>query len=215
MALPGLERLLETCQRLELGLKISPPAHEPLKAGSLLEGVPFDPILAGVYARLGHAVFGTKIMSWALVQSDDNHHLLEEDNKWWRENYWEMLGEPVIVFGGDAFTYATVPGLADAWGRQPVVHVDIYEYEPKVIPVASNVDRFFGILSHYMELKAADPCYQESGETDIGFPYDATELLARDERLMELMRTGRFDPLMKHVDDWTRRWTAKLMGTPV
>jgi hypothetical protein len=71
--LPGLERLLEVCQRLNLGLETSPPAREPLRAGSLLEGVPFDPVLASVYARLGHAVFAAKLRCWSLIQSDDNH----------------------------------------------------------------------------------------------------------------------------------------------
>ena len=216
MALPGLERLMEVCQRLNLGLKTSPPAREPLRAGSLLEGGPFDPVLASVYARLGHAAFATKVMGWVLTRSDDQVHELEEDNKWWREKWWKELGEPVIVFGGDvgmAYTYATVPGFEDGWGRQPVVRVDTYEYEPKVMPVASNVDRFFDSYSRYLEALVADPPYQESGDTDLLFPWDATEILARDERLVELMRAGRFDSLMKNVEDDTRRWAAKVMGT--
>jgi hypothetical protein len=212
MALPGLERLLEVCQRLNLGLKTSPPSREPLRAGSLLEGVPFDPVLASVYARLGHAAFATKVMRWVLTRSDDQVHRLEENNKWWRENYWNALGEPVIVFGGDVYTYATVPGLADDQGRQPVVEVDTYEYEPKVIPVASNVDRFFDSYSRYLEALVAHPRYQQSGEMELDFPLGMTDLLARDERLVELMRAGRFDSLMKNVDDETRRWAAKVMG---
>ncbi|MGZ3459409.1 MAG: hypothetical protein ACXU86_13005, partial [Archangium sp.] len=84
-----------------------------------------------------------------------------------------------------------------------------------VMPVASNVDRFFDTLSRYLEAKAAEPRYQESGEADVSFPFDATEILARDERLVELMRAGRFDSLMKHVEDDTRRWAAKVMGTPM
>jgi hypothetical protein len=203
---------------LNLGLKTSPPAREPLRAGSLLGGVPFDPVLARIYARLGHAAFATKVMGWVLTRSDDQVHRLEENNKRWREEWWKELGEPVIVFGGDvgmAYTYATVPRLADEWGRQPVVRVDTYEYEPKVMPIASNVDRFFDSYSRYLEALVADPRYQESGDTDLLFPWDATEILARDERLVELMRAGRFDSLMKNVEDDTRRWAAKVVGTPV
>jgi hypothetical protein len=214
MELPGLERLLEVCQRLNLGLKTSPPANKPLKAGSLLEGLPFDPILANVYARMGHAAFATKVMRWVLTQSNDEANRLEENNRWWRENWWETLGTPVIVFGGDVYTYATVPGLADAQGRQPVVMVDIYEFEPKVMPVASNVDRLFDTFARYLEVQASLPQYQESGETDVMFPWDAAEILARDEQLVELMRAGRFDSLMKYVGDDSRRWAAKVMGTP-
>jgi hypothetical protein len=214
MDLPGLEHLLKVCQERNLGLETSPPASEPLKTGSLLEGLPFDPILASVYARLGQAVFSTNemLMCWALVASTDDAHDLEETNKWWRENWWKELGMPVIVFGGDVYTYATVPDLADEWGMQPVVMVDTYESDPKVMPVASNVDRFFDTFARYLEAKASDPDYQESGETSIQFPWDATEILARDERLVELMRAGRFEPLMKHVDEETRRWAAKVMG---
>jgi len=212
MTLPGLERLVEVCQRLNLGLETSPPAREPMKAGSVLEGVPFDPVLASVYTRLGHAVFATNVSTWTLTRSDDQEHRLKENNKWWRENYWEMLGVPIIVFGGGVYSYATVPGLADELGRQPVVEVNTYEYDPKVMPVASNVDRFFDSYSRYLEAVAAEPSYQESGEVDFTYPWDSTEILARDERLVELMRAGRFDSLMKNADETTWRWAAKVMG---
>jgi len=216
MALPGLERLLDVCQRLELGLKTSPPAREPRKAGDSLEGLPFDPVLASVYARMGHAAFASKVMGWVLTWSDDQTHRLEQDNKWWRENYWDELGVPVIPFGGErglAYTYATVPGLADAWGRQPVVRVDTHEPDTYVMPIASNVDRFFDSYSRYLEALVAHPRYQESGEKELLFPWDATEFLSRDEQLVELMRSRRFDALMKNADDSTRRWAAKVMGT--
>jgi hypothetical protein len=211
MALPGLERLLKVCQRWELGLETSPPAREPLKAGSLLEGVPFDPILASVYARLGHAVFAVRLMGVALEQSNDEARNLEETNKLWRK-WWKELGEPVIVFGGDVYAYATVPGLADEWGRQPVVEVDTYEPDVHVLPVASNVDRFFDSYSSYLEALVAHPSYQKSGRKELTFPWDAAGILARDERLVELMRAGHFDSLMKNVDDVTRRWAARVMG---
>ncbi len=216
MDLPGLERLLDVCQRLNLGLRTGPPAREPLKAGSLVEGVDFDPVLASVYSRLGHAAFATEVMCWVLTRSDEQVHELAEENKWWRENWWEELGAPVLVFGSEmglAYTYATVPGLADAWGRQPVVMVDTHEPEPKVIPVASNVDRFFDSYSRYLEALVSHPAYRESGEKELTFPWDATGILSRDERLVELLRAGRFDLLMTHVDDSTRRWAAKVMGS--
>jgi hypothetical protein len=216
MALPGLARLLEVCQRLNLGLRTSPPAREPSRVGISWEDVPFDPVLASVYARLGHAAVATKVMGWVLSQSNDEEHALEATNKRWREKWWKALGQPVIVFGGDmgmAYTYATVPGLADGGGRQPVVRVDTYEFDPYVMPVASNVDRFFDSYSRYLEALVADPRYQESGKTDLLFPWHATDILARDERLVELMRAGRFDSLMKNVDGETRAWAAKVMGT--
>jgi hypothetical protein len=149
-------------------------------------------------------------MGWILTRFDEQVHRLEETNNWWRDKYWERLGEPVIAFGGEiamAYTYATVPHLADDWGRQPVVYVDTYEYEPDIIPIASNVDRFFDSYSRYLEVLVANP------GRDLIFPWHATDILAHDERLVELMRTGQFDSLMKNVDDETRRWAAKVMGT--
>ncbi|HEX8437775.1 hypothetical protein [Archangium sp.] len=94
-----------------------------------------------------------------------------------------------------------------------MVRVDTYEFDPYVMPVASNVDRFFDSYSRYLEALVADPRYQESGKTDLLFPWHATDILARDERLVELMRAGRFDSLMKNVDGETRAWAAKVMGT--
>jgi hypothetical protein len=213
MSLPGLERLLDVCQRLNLGLMRSPPAREPLKAGCLLEGLPLDPLLASVYARLGQVVFASKLMGLSLMQSNDDEHRLEANNKWWRENYWDRLGMPVIVFGGEVYSYATVPSLADEWGRQPVVEVNTYELDGlHVLPVASNVDRFFDSYSRYLEAQVASPRYQEVGETDLLFPTHMGDLLARDERLVELMRSGRFEPMMKNLDEGERRWVAKVMG---
>ena len=213
MSLPGLERLLGVCQRLNLGLMTSPPAREPLRAGSLLEGLPLDPLLASVYARLGQVVFASKLMGLSLIQSNDDEQRLEANNKLWRENHWDALGMPVIVFAGEVYTYATVPSLADEWGRQPVVEVNTYELDGlHVLPVASNVDRFFDSYSRYLEAVVASPRYQEAGENGILFPSHMGDLLARDERLVELLRSGRFAPLMKNLDEGERRWVAKVMG---
>jgi hypothetical protein len=217
MALPGLERLMEVCQRLNLGLETLPPAREPLKAGDPLEGLPFDPVLASVYARLGYAAFGTGAMGWGLIQSEDQVHRLEERNKWWREEWWKELGAPVIVFGGDLYAYATVPHLADEWGRQPVVRVDTYEYDPHVMPVASNVDRFFDSYSRFLEAVVADPDYQQTGRKNSLFPWHVTDILSRDERLGELMRARSFDALMKNVkaSEEVRQWFEKVCGVPL
>ena len=215
VALSGLERLMEVCQRLNLSLETLPPAREPLKAGRLLEGLPFDPVLASVYARLGLANFATELTAagWRLKRSDDQVHKLEEENKRWGARWWEELGEPMIVFGCDLYTYATVPRLADERGRQPVVQVDTYE-EPYILPVASNVDRFFDTYSRYLEAVVADPDYQQTEDSDLLFPWDATEILARDERLVELMRSRRFDELMKNkkTSEDVRHWFEKVCG---
>jgi hypothetical protein len=218
MELPGLERLMEVCQRLNLRLETLPPAREPLKAGSLLEGLPFDPVLASVYARLGLARFATELTAagWRLERSDDHVRGLEKENKWWRDAWWQEVGEPMIVFGGDLYTYATVPRLADERGRQPVVRVDTYE-EPYVLPVASNVDRFFDTYSRYLEVLVTAPSHQESGDSDFLFPWHVPDILARDERLGELMRARSFDALMQNMKttEDVRHWFEQVCGAPL
>jgi hypothetical protein len=81
------------------------------------------------------------------------------------------------------------------------------------MPVASNVDRFFDSDSRYLEALVAHLRCQESGRKELTFPWDAAGILARDERLVELMRAGRFDSLMKNMkdSDVTRRWAARVM----
>ncbi|WP_309893400.1 hypothetical protein [Archangium sp.] len=176
-----------------------------------------DPVLASVYARMGHARFATELVGigWILDRSDEHVHGLEEINKRWRDERWQDLGEPVIVFGGDIYAYATVPQLADERGRQPVVEVNTYEIDGLyVMPVASDVDRFFDSYSRYLEVLIADPDYQRNGEANLLFPWNATDILARDERLVELMRARRFDSLMKSsmTSEDVRRWFEKVCG---
>ena len=186
----------------------------------MLESVPFDPVLASVYARMGHARFAKELVGigWILDRSDEHLHGLEKINKRWREERWQDLGEPVVVFGGDIYAYATVPQLADKWGRQPVVEVNTHEIDGlHVMPVASDVDRFFDSYSRYLEVLVADTDYQQKGETNLLFPWDATDILARDERLVELMRARRFDSLMKisMTSKDVRRWFEKVCGLPL
>ncbi len=145
MELPGLERLREVCRRLGLHLRTSPPASAPLEAGALVEGLPFDPVLAAVYARFGFAAFATDVAGIVLHPLEDDDRQFEKQNRWWSESTQKQLALPTLVFAGEphlAYHYATIPGLADEQGWQPVAWVDVYE-EPYAIPIASNVDRFF------------------------------------------------------------------------
>jgi hypothetical protein len=79
------------------------------------------------------------------------------------------------------------------------------------------VNRFFDSYSRYLEALVSHPRYGESGKPALTFPWDATEILARDERLVELMRSGGFDALMKNMKESnaTRRWAAQVMGAQV
>ncbi len=212
VGLPGLERLMEVCQRLELGLKTTPPRHPPLKSRTLIEGLPLDPVLSDVYARLGHAEFASDAEAGlVLTRCDDTVNKVEEDNRWWSESYRRQLALPTFIFAGEpmmAYYYATVPGLANAQGHQPVVKVDAYE-EPYAVPLASDVDRFFDAYSRYLEALVALPGGRDEGISMLTFPWEVPEIIGRDDQLVEQLSAGLFDSLM--VNQETQAWTHKVL----
>jgi hypothetical protein len=175
-------------------------------------GHPLDPILAAVYSHLGRALFNEDIY---VLGVDDDVNELEEENRRWRECWQDRLALPLFVFGGVAslaYDYATVPGLADEQGRQPVVEVDTYDLEgPHAIPVASNVDRFFDTYARYLEAElAANPSYSAGGPGFFSFPWGTPELIAQDAPLVAMLRAGRFDPLLKKAEE-SRAWVSKVI----
>jgi hypothetical protein len=209
--LPGLDRLLTSCRRLGLDIKTTPPRDSPPEAGVWVEGIPLDPLLASFYARFGQVVLATRAAGMGLFQWDDSVNRLEVENHRWRELWQPRLPVPLFVFGGTtgmAYFYATVPGLADESGRQPVVEVDTYE-EPYALPIASDVDQFFYTYARYLEALLADPGYAEYGSAALSFPWRVPEILAQDERLVELLRAGRFDSLLK--DEEVRAWVGQVL----
>jgi hypothetical protein len=172
-----------------------------------MAGLPFDGVLAAVYVQLGYAAFATDVDGIVLRRYDDVDRKLEEDNRWWSEGHRARLALPTFIFVGEpmmAYHYATVPDLADAQGRQPVVMVDVYE-EPYAMPVASDVDAFFDAYSRYLERLKATP--GESEETQLTFPWNVSAIIGRDKRLVEMIHGGRFDLLMtnREVRDWSRK----------
>jgi hypothetical protein len=215
MDLPGLERLLEMCQRLELELITTPPAPTHPMAGACVGGYPLDPILAAFYARFGKAIFAPDVGGIGLLQLDDTVDELETQNQQWRSDWQAQLPVPLFVFGGEpgsAYSLVTVPGLADAGGRQPVLLVDLHE-EPHALPIASNVDRLFHSYSCFLEALVTHPDYADYPASALVFPWDVTDVLARDERLVELMRAGHFDSLMHLRDPSVREWVARVTAS--
>jgi hypothetical protein len=208
--MPGLERLMESCRRLQLQLKTSLPAQIPPKAGALMAGLPFDRVLSAVYAQLGFAAFAADVDGIVLRRYDDVERKLEEDNRWWSEGHRKRLVLPTFIFAGEpmmAYHYATVPDLADAQGRQPVVMVDVYE-EPYALPVASNVDHFFDAYSRYLESLMALPGAREG--TPLTFPWSIPAIIGRDAALVKMIQDGRFDLLMPNTE--ARGWSRKVVS---
>ncbi|WP_224373159.1 hypothetical protein [Hyalangium versicolor] len=181
----------------------------------MLHGLAFDPVLASLYSRWSQVSFATDVAGVVLAGNDDSEYSLESQNTWWRENFQARVQLPLFIFAGEpllAYTYATVSSLADAQGHQPVVHADTYELDgPFLLPIASNVDRFFDTYSRFLEELAATPEFQRAREPALTFPWDVPHLLARDTRLVELVRAGHFDAAMPQ-DDSTRQWRASLLA---
>ncbi|WP_224240578.1 hypothetical protein [Hyalangium gracile] len=213
MKLPGLERLEGVCQQLGLEWLTRPASRAAPAAGTPVSGLPFDAVLAAFYARMSKASFATDVAGLVMAGNDESAFTLEKANAGWQEEAQARLALPLFIFGGAAgmaYHYATVPSLADALGRQPVVEVDTYEV-PYALPIASNVDRFFDTYSHYLEALSALPGFREDGEAALAFPWEVPHIIGRDEQLVELIRSGAFTPLMKKTDEtlqWVERVTA-------
>ena len=118
--------------------------------------------------------------------------------RWFNRVYGESpsTAQELAAAGGNMlYRYALVPALANAEGLQPVVFVDPYE-EIYALPVASDLNRFFDAFSHYVKILAEDPEYRATGAPVTGFPWRTPELIAKDSRLVEMIKQGLFDRLM-------------------
>ncbi|MDY7227991.1 hypothetical protein [Hyalangium rubrum] len=177
-----------------------------------MEGLPFDPVLA-VYARLGFAAFATDVAGIALHPLSEHDRQLEEQNRWWQQSYQQHLPLPTFVFAGEphlAYHYATVPSLAHAQGRQPVIWVDVHE-EPYAIPVASDADQLFAAYSHYLDALRSLPDGKEEGAALLAFPLGSANIISRDTRLMECFRSGLLAPFTHSAEQ--QEWAHNLMTT--
>lgn len=208
--LPGLDRLLEVYRKHGLHMKTLAPGHTPPSAGALVAGYPFDPVLAAVYRRLGGADFGGESGGQLILSRvDDQVNRIITRAEEFREE-----DEPFrssVIFGrapGLAYYYAVVPKLADERGRQPVIYIDAY-MDRYVLPIASDVDRFFDALSHYVDMLVVDQGYLFDGMPGIHFPESVPELIARDRRLVEMIVAGRFDFIMNPGDEF-QDWLARV-----
>ena len=207
MELPGLDSLVETCRARNLSLLLASPGEPPPRPGTLIAGHPLDPVLAAIYARLESATFALERDGLFIHPVNG----LERSNASFQEYPQPELEMPVFAFGGItalAYTYATVPGLADARGHQPVVEVDGHE-APYAVPVASDVDWFLGSYASYLQALVSHPEYRPEAPAPILFPWDVPDILARDERLVAMLRAGRFDPFLHKYD--LRDWASTLL----
>jgi len=210
MALPGLARLLETCRKHGVSVDTSPPANSLPVTGALVAGHPFDPILAAVYRHFSRMRIAGENGEFELHRFDeqvDGLSLVARDRRQGtREPFYSA-----VAFGSIPdleYYFATVPELADERGRQPVIYINAYP-ERTVLPVASNVDRFFDTLSRYLELLQQDTGYRFDGIRDTQFPEGVPELITQDEALVRLLRSGRMDFILNPHDEF-QEWMARV-----
>lgn len=216
LELPGLDRLLAVCHRLGLRQVTPPPGHHPPEPFAPVEGAPLDPMLASFYSRMGRAILADDADGIVMLRVDDSANELASETRALRDTWPEGIFASVLIFAGRphlAHHYATVPALADARGCQPVVRIDAYE-QPYALPIASTVDRFFDTYSRYLEELVVHEDFQDSGSAALSFPWKVPHLLARDERLVQLIREGRFASLMADGDASVHAWAAELVAAP-
>jgi hypothetical protein len=215
-SLPGLERLMGVLEALRsvlqeqgISIEVEPPSSPALAAGERVAGLPLDPLLATVHAHVGYIALreGFILLRTRDVRGFDFFTVNEE----WRRDWPEPI-RSLLVFGKEdmlAYYYATVSHLADEKGRQPVVRVSVHE-EPHAVPIASDMDCFLDTYSRYLEALVRAPDYKEEGSAALGFPWDVPEIIARDRPLVEMLRAGRFDFLMKKEES-IQAWVASVL----
>ncbi len=204
--LPGLNRLIETCRQHALSLRMKPPLPSSPGGGEPFFGHPFDPVLATVYRRLGEGRFG----DFLLDRSDAGPYGIVETNEGMKRRGEEPF-RSCTLFGAApslAYFYAVVPRLADAQGRQPVLYIDNHD-ERVVLPIASDVDRFFDTYAGYLEALVQSPDYTPGEFWALSFPWSVPELIARDRPLVELLMAGRFEGLMTTAPA-EREWVEQV-----
>ncbi|WP_257454794.1 hypothetical protein [Archangium lipolyticum] len=198
-SLPGFERMLEVCRKDGMALYQEPPDSLTLVIGELVAGLPCDPLLSAVLARVN--TLGLPEGFFLLPGKAADGFDLRGVNAEWRRD-WPEPFRSLLVFAKEqalAYYLATVPTLADEQGIQPVVWVDTYE-DLYALPIASSVDRFFDTYSRSLERQVER----------LNFPRDVPDLIARDASLVGMIRSGRFDFLMETCQE-AHEWAGKVL----
>jgi len=186
----GFDALFAACERLSIPVTAGPPRAD-VPADVL--GQPLDATLRAVFREHDG-------MWWSAPEFSLRIYPLEGADAFeWRnlslrrssDDYVPPYPfESLLVFaqyGRRASYLATVPSLADAAGRQPVLYLDTHE-DPWAVPVAASVDAAFGVLAEYL----ARARLQE-----VNFPLDVADLISSDAALASRVTAKEFDA-------WTR-----------
>lgn len=206
IALPGLDHLLDVCHSRRHPFKLDAPLTPAPRRDEDVAGQPMDPQLAALHARAGFLWIHGELSVFPArhARRPDLHRV----NAHWRRDWEKPFGD-LVVFAKDdrlAYCYATVPACVDERGLQPVVWVDVYE-ALYALPVASSVDRFLEAYARYLSVAPSSTADGEALPAPRSFPWDATEVLVRDEALVRRVREGHFDFLFQ-ANARAREWVA-------
>lgn len=89
---------------------------------------------------------------------------------------------------GTSYTLASVPGLADESGRQPVIYVDLHE-TTRIVPIASSGELAFQRLADHVEAIVAAGADPADGPF---FPDSIDDRMAGDFALQAMIAGGAF-----------------------
>lgn len=205
--LPGMKHMLSVLKAHGVGADLDPPNPAAPRAGDLLLGEPFDPVLAKIYSRFDGGRFGDLI----LIPTLSSEGGLVSDNERDRE-YTEPRVQKLFRFARVwllPYELATVPSLADADGIQPVVYLTS-SLDKVIQPVASDADRALGVYAVFLD-RVLQASHSLWGATGINFPYSVLDVIAQDEKLVRMLEEGRFEELVA-PDPTSRQWVDKVLA---
>jgi hypothetical protein len=207
----GFEAFSEQCRRLGIAATLAPASRA---APSSVLGQPLEPTLVSLYAAHDgtwwfapefelrvYPLAGPDALEWR------NHSLRRSAH----EHVPPYPFDEMLVFaqyGAQADRLATIPALADAAGRQPVIYLDLHE-DPWAVPVASSVDGVFDLLAQYID--RATTSLGRAGLVEIDFPLDVGDLIAADDSLRAMIASGSFEGLIRG-DSSIREWMSATFG---
>ena len=205
--LPGLKLLLDALESHGISASLDPPVPFAFRAGEVVLGKPFDPILAKLYAfcdggKIGDLrLFGMSTPEGGLAKFNESLRHREGPRLQALFRYASVDSLPQYL--------ATVPSLAGADGAQPVVLLSTFD-EQVIEPIASNADRALGIYARLVEATL-----QTTGSLDepagIDFPRRFIELIGQDRALVQMVKKGLFDELVSTQRD-SRTWVEELLA---
>ena len=166
-ALPGFDAFAAACRRRGVDWRPNPPLGGSGELGSDVE-------LAALRSRCdGGRLWELDLAPRARVVTH---------NQMMRRGVGTLpVAHHLVVFAswhGLAWHLATVPALADAGGREPVVWVDLYD-DGSVTPIASSVDRCFSLLAEHVE---------RFGSNEPAFAGSVASSIAGDAHLLSMVR---------------------------